>query len=481
MSGYKKLHSIKKILLCVLCILTVVFFACINFMTCAFADDGTDIYGKLDNYLRTVFQNAHFPAMSVTVVDSNKTLYSSTYGSCQSSNTPFLLGSVSKSFTALSVMQLVEQGKIDLNENLSEYIPNAADGDRITVLQLLNHTSGLGEHQNLCNYKIVGKQGEHIYANVNYSLLGKIIEAVSGATYGEYVREHIFEPIGMTDSYADLKTAEENGLIDGYENWFGFNVKTEHKYPQSDKAWITVPAGYLSASTADLGKYLQMYLNGGNGVISAESINLMFYSNVAVEADIPYKYGMGWTLINEPLKEPALRHSGLLETGMSVVYILPQSGIGIAIAINTNDYFVGKDMFDRIDWGVALMLMGDETNLIGTNEYALRHLMYDLAYFAVFAISILPLCLIAIYKKRLLKGKFWVKILLLILLHLLLPVFILLLPQIFFATPLWVAQAFVPDMFAVIIASSVLLFSGGIVKAVLLLRAKLTAGNSCAC
>lgn len=242
-----------------------------------------------------------------------------------------------------------------------------------------------------------------------------------------------------------------------------------------------MPAGYLFASTADLGKYLQMYLNGGNGVISAESINLMFYSNVAVEADIPYKYGMGWTLINEPLKEPALRHSGLLETGMSVVYILPQSGIGIAIAINTNDYFVGKDMFDRIDWGVALMLMGDETNLIGTNEYALRHLMYDLAYFAVFAISILPLCLIAIYKKRLLKGKFWVKILLLILLHLLLPVFILLLPQIFFATPLWVAQAFVPDMFAVIIASSVLLFSGGIVKAVLLLRAKLTAGNSCAC
>ena len=193
----------------------------------------------------------------------------------------------------------------------------------------------------------------------------------------------------------------------------------------------------------------------------------MFYENVEVAASIPYRYGMGWTLVGEPLKEPALRHSGLVETGMSVVYILPESGIGIAVAVNTNDYFVGKDMMDRIDWSIALMLMGESPNSIGASEYATRHFLYDLIYFAVLCIAALPLCLIRIYQKRLEKGKLAIKIAVCVLLHMLLPVFLLLLPQMFFSTPLWVVCAFVPDMFTAIIVSSVLLFAGGIIKAIL--------------
>ena len=431
-------------------------------------EDIGGIYADIDEYLCDAFTKAHFPAMSVTIVDKEKTLFSSAYRGYFTSDIPFLLGSVSKSFTALCIMQLVEQGKIDLSENISKYLPNAKDGNRITVLQLLNHTSGLGEHQNLGNYKIVGKQGVHQYANVNYSLLGEIIEAVSGLSYEDYVTQNVFEPLSMSNSAATYEQAKANGLIDGYENWFGVNTKTNPKYPKSDSAWITTSAGYLSSSTADLGKYLQMYLNGGEGIISSESINQMFYNNVDVQADIPYKYGMGWTLINEPLKQPALRHSGLVETGMSTIYILPEMEIGIAIAVNTNDYFVGKDLMDRIDWSIALMLMGDEPNKISDNEYMTRHLLYDFIYFVFFAISVLPICLIGVYKKHIAKGKLSIKISLLVLLHLILPIFILLLPIMFFATPLWVVQAFVPDMFTAIIVSSCLLFIGGIVKLVLL-------------
>ncbi len=182
---------------------------------------------------------------------------------------------------------------------------------------------------------------------------------------------------------------------------------------------------------------------------------------------------MGWTLINEPLKQPALRHSGLVETGMSVVYILPESEIGVDFTVNTNDYFIGRDMMDRIDWSIVLMLMGDELNQIGGNEYVIKHLLYDLAYFAVCIISILPLCLIAVYKKRLSKGKLWVKIATLSLLHIVLPIFLLLLPT-FFATPLWVGRAFVHDMFTVIVVSATLLFVGGIVKAILLITKRKT-------
>ena len=439
----------------------------------AYADSDTGVYDRIDAYLLGAFSKAHFPAMSVTIVDKENVLFSKTYGRCESTDTPFLLGSVSKSFTALCIMQLVEQGKIDLDANMAEYLPDAKDGNQITIRQLLNHTGGLGEHQNLANYKIVGKQGVHTYANVNYSLLGKIVEAVSNTSYESYVTENIFKPLGMTNSAATLEKSMENGLISGSENWFGFNINTTPKYPNGSDAWISVPAGYLSASTADLGTYLQMYLSGGQGIISSESIEKMFYENVSVNADIPYHYGMGWTLINEPLKEPALRHSGLVETGMSTIYILPESEIGIAIAVNTNDYFVGKDLMDRIDWSVALMLMGDEPNEISGSEYVTRHLLYDFIYFTVFVISVLPLCWLHKYKKRLKTGKLAYKIAALVLLHLLLPIFILLLSQIVFSTPLWVVCAFVPDMFTVIIVSSVFLFTGGIIKAILLTKTRL--------
>lgn len=459
------------IILCVVVILLTFIFAFAFKQNIGYAESNSeaDVFAKIDAYLSEATRKAHFPATSITIVDKENVLFSKTYGDCASTDTPFLLGSVSKSFTALCVMQLVEKGKIDLDEKIEKYLPNATDGGKITIRQLLNHTSGLGEHQNLENYRIVGKQGVHCYANVNYSLLGKIIESVSNQSYESYVTENIFNPLKMTHSSATLSESKEKGLIEGHENWFGWSVKTNPKYPKDDSAWISISAGYISSSTADLGKYLQMYLNGGEEIISSESIEKMFYENIKVDADIPYSYGMGWTLINEPLKEPALRHSGLVETGMSTIYILPEQGIGIAFASNTNDYFVGKDLMDRIDWSVALLLMGDEPNQIGENEFVTRHLLYDLAYLVVFAISILPLCFINIFKKRLTNGKLSLKITGVVFLHLLLPIFILLLSEIFFQTPLWVVCAFVPDMFLATIISSTLLFAGGIIKTILLI------------
>ncbi|MDE5618775.1 MAG: beta-lactamase family protein, partial [Clostridia bacterium] len=158
----------------------------------------SSVYDEIDLYLADACVKAHFPAMSVTIVNKDEVLLSKTYGNCKSTDTPFILGSVSKSFTALCVMQLVEQGKIDLDAKLSKYLPNATDGDKISIIQLLNHTSGLGEYQNLDNYKIVEKQGVHKYANVNYSILGKVIETVSKLTYDEYVTKNVLKPLSMS-------------------------------------------------------------------------------------------------------------------------------------------------------------------------------------------------------------------------------------------------------------------------------------------
>lgn len=428
-------------------------------------------YDTMGEYLQSCAKNAHIPALSVTIVDRNNVLFSNCYGECNDCDTPFVLGSVSKSFTAVCVMQLVEQGKMDLSERISAYLPNATDGDKITVSQLLNHTSGLGEHQTLQNYHIINKQGEHHYANVNYSLLGKIIEKVSSLSYEEYVTKNVFEPLYLSHTAATQKESINNGLIDGYTDYWGFQLKRSHKYPTSETAWITTPAGYLSSSTNDLGRYLQMYLNDGENIISKQSIDKMFYGDtVYIEDDVPFWYGYGWSTVKEPLSEPVLRHSGLVETGTSCVFIMPESEIGVAITANVNDYFVTDEMMDSLGWGIILMLLGETPNEITDNAYLLSHLRIDLIMLAVFVAAFLPLCFLPRYKNSLKKHKTIRKVIALAIYHLILPICILLIVPIFFQTPLWVARAFVPDVFITVVLSSAVLFVTGIIKIIITAR-----------
>lgn len=372
-------------------------------------EEETNTYSDIDTYLQTCVKNAHIPSLSVTIVDKNNVLFSENYGDCENSDTPFFLGSVSKSFTAVCIMQLVEQGKIDLSANISTYLPDVTDGEKITVSQLLNHTSGLGEYQTIEDYKIINEQGIHI--------------------------------------------------------------KNRHKYPLSENSWITVPAGYISASTNDLGKYLQMYLNGGNGIVSKQSIDTMFYGNtVYVDGDIPFWYGYGWATVIEPLSEPVLRHSGLVETGTSCIFILPEKDIAIAIASNVNDYFVTNNMMDSLGWGIVLMLLDNSPNEIIGNAYLISHVRIDLIMMAVLATAILSLCLLPKYIQRIKQGKKFMVTLFPILLDWLLTVFILLLVPAFFETPLWVAKSFVPDVFITVVILSTLFFVNSLIKGSILCR-----------
>lgn len=429
-------------------------------------------YQAIDTYLQTCATNAHIPALSVRIASKDDVLFSETYGQCDSSDTPFLLGSVSKSFTAVCIMQLVEQQKIDLSAPLSTYLPDATDGDAITVSQLLNHTSGLGEHQTLDNYHLVNEQGVHHYANVNYSLLGEIIEAVTGTPYAEYLSAQVLEPLGLSHTAATLDESNENGLIDGYTNYWGIPLKATPHFPSSRDAWITVPAGYLSSSASDLGKYLQMYLNGGDGILSQKSIETMFYGDtVYVEEDVPFWYGYGWATVKEPLPEPVLRHSGLVETGTSCVFILPESNITIALEANVNDYFVTNEMMDSLGWGVVLMLLGESPNEITSSNYVVQHLWIDLIMLAVFISALLPWCFLPRFLRARGRRKMSFEVALLALVHGVLPIFILSLVPLFFGTPLWVAQAFVPDIFITVVVSAALLFSGGVLEGVILFRA----------
>ena len=216
----------------ILCLISFVFVLTVE-PCCTFADDidyhHTD-YEEISVQIEKDIAAYHIPGMAVIVVDADEVLFSETYGNCNSIDTPFIIGSMTKSFTALAVMQLEGQGKINLDAPISDYmdcsayLKNPSEGERITVRQLLNHTSGLGRYQTFADARITDTYGTHAYSNVGYDILGKVIEAVSGESYENYVDEHIFMPLGMEHSAATLEKSKENGLIAGYRNYFGLTI-----------------------------------------------------------------------------------------------------------------------------------------------------------------------------------------------------------------------------------------------------------------
>ena len=148
--------KIYKILIVIFCVF-LYFISCNNVI---YAKNNSIEYESVNKELEKEIKKNHIPGMSIIVVNPNEVVFSKTYGNCKSIDTPFIIGSMSKSFTALSIMRLVEEGRIDINKSISTYIDtslyfkNKEDGDKITVKQLLNQNSGIGTYQKLVSMSI---------------------------------------------------------------------------------------------------------------------------------------------------------------------------------------------------------------------------------------------------------------------------------------------------------------------------------------
>lgn len=426
-----------------------------------FAASRSGQFNTLNNYLKASLEKANIPGASIMVVDKDSILYQNTYGNCKSIDDLFIIGSMSKSFTALSIMQLSEQKELELDSPIIRYLPEAAYGDEITVRQLLNQTSGIGAYAKLDNYRITAKKGTHVYGNANYGLLGEIIEKVSGCSYADYIKDNIFSLAGMNHSYTSLDKAKENGMIGGYRNYFGFSIKEQMPYPAPDsKGWITIPAGYIISSASDMGRYLQVYLNNGKNIISGKSIHSMFFNKVRVIDDV--YYGMGWGSLDN-YSEPVIYHGGLVENYSSVMYLLPDSGIGICLLTNANDYLVANNIMSQVYLEILNIIMGEEPGQLKGNLYILKHLFIDGIYLSLVILSMLPLLRIKRWNKRWDDAKSFRRVIGFIGVHIIIPSAILMLTFIT-GLPIEVVKAFVPDLYIILCLSVVLLYGTGIIK-----------------
>jgi CubicO group peptidase (beta-lactamase class C family) len=230
-------------------------------------------------------------------------------------DTPFVLGSATKSFTALAVLQLVEARRVDLDTPAVHYVPdfttsNPAVSERITVRQLLSHTSGLSTtagtdplagpettlHRQVLALRSVAAApaGVFAYSNANYEVLGDVIEHATGGTYAQYLQTHVLTPLGMTHTYTDLATARAHGLPQGHKIWFGLGVGDGYWY-RAD----FLPAGFLVSTVGDLSHYLSALLDGGRyqgrSVLSAAGVRaLTTQATPAIALGVQGGYGYGW-------------------------------------------------------------------------------------------------------------------------------------------------------------------------------------------
>ena len=452
----------------ILIIMCCLFFCFLADNSIVYAESHNIDYESISNEIAKDVEKYHIPGMSIIVVDSNEVLFSETYGNCNNIDTPFIIGSMSKSFTALSIMKLVEENKIDINKSISTYIDtsiyfkNKEDGDKITVKQLLNQNSGLGTYQKLGNAKITDNYGKYEYANINYNLLGKIIESVSHKNYADYVTKNIFVPLKMYNSSATLEGSKANGLIKGYRNYFGIPVAGHPDYPTND-SWSQVSAGYISSSASDMGKYLQMYLNGGSEIIGQDSINKMFYDYIPQDkTDLNY-YGMGWVYTKQ-FSKPVLMHSGLVENYTSHMFIIPENDIGVVVLVNTNDYLVTNNLLGNI----IMPLLGEKKQEISGNLYIRMHLLIDIIYLVITIIAIYPIITINRWKK---KNKTKLMLVIDIIRHIVIPVILIIIP-IILAIPIWVIWYFVKDLCMVLIVNTILLILIGIYKIYFMIKEK---------
>lgn len=245
---------------------------------------------KLDNFLKKTVESYNIPGLAVAVVDDKGVIFMSGYGESSlgvsiTPNTPFLLGSTTKMFTALAIMQLVEMGKVELDSALKKYLPEfrLASPDyenAITIRHLLNQTSGmsdagmpyvsLGENSLddelilLRKCKPVSAPGtEYSYFNANYRLLGLVIEKVSGMKYREFIYSEIFKPLAMTSSFAGPVGVKD--LATGHGEIFGFPFRREQKYRAG-----ALPSGFVVSSVSDIASLLIAELRAGKGDINPE-------------------------------------------------------------------------------------------------------------------------------------------------------------------------------------------------------------------
>ncbi|HYI09989.1 MAG TPA: serine hydrolase domain-containing protein [Thermoanaerobaculia bacterium] len=327
----------------------------------AAADDGLGI----DDYVRRKMRDHLIPGTAVVVIRDGAVVHRNGFGEL-APDSPIIIGSLSKAFTATALLQLVDAGRVRLDAPVVTYLPDFAmadpDARKITVRQLLNQNSGipssaaraasndasLAEHvAALRDVPLETRPGErHIYSSPNYQVLGRLVEVVSGQPFGSYVESHIFRPLQMSRSAAD---AGRVAPVPGHNIWWGVSGPTAYRWEPG-----RLPTASLIASADDMGKFALAQLGAGTArpLLSAESLAEAHRGAAKSEG---FSYAMGWR-DGTTAGVPSLWHGGALPSYRGAVVLLPQSRSAVIVFANSSSLFA--DHTREIAAGIVGLLHG---------------------------------------------------------------------------------------------------------------------------
>ncbi|UOR16001.1 serine hydrolase domain-containing protein [Qipengyuania aquimaris] len=307
----------------------------------------------IDNFIEAELPNSAAPGIAYAQYEDGKVIVKGFGEKAQGTDervtrdTPFPIGSVTKSFTALAIMQMIEAGELALDDPVSQHLPAFAGGQasRVTLRQLLNHTSGYSTVQgnshhgsadasqvDLIEYanRLALVEPEYApgtrweYSNANYQILGAMIERATGQSYAGYIEARIFKPLGMEHS-AVVVGSPPDSQVTGHRPWFG-GVRAA---PAGEGYAINAPAGGIVSSASDMGRYLAMWLSGEDDVVSAETKAAM----MAPSSPASPLYGLGWSI--DPARG-TVYHTGLVPGGETLASFSPTEGKGVVVMVNAN-------------------------------------------------------------------------------------------------------------------------------------------------
>ena len=337
----------------------------------ASADYG-DAIKKLKNAIRTEVEQKQIPAFSISLVDRDRVVWSDGFGFQDedkkvpaTAETVYRVGSVSKLFTDIAIMQLVEKGMLDLDAPIEKYLPTFHPNNPfdipITIRQLLSHRSGLVRESPVGNYfdptspslsetvsslnstsLVYAPESKTKYSNAAIAVVGSVLESQGNTSHSKRVRETILDPLDMMSSSFEVIPAIETRLATGWMRTYD-----GRRFKAPDFLLGTGPAGNMVSSVLDLSKFLTCLINDGQTakgrILQPETLHLMT-TPVKDSEGIPQGFGLGFS-VGELDGNGKIGHGGAVYGFSTQLEAIPDRKMGAAAAASLDG---SNGVIDRI-------------------------------------------------------------------------------------------------------------------------------------
>ena len=330
------------------------YLACMNLSAQSVDTLDPNLAARVDRVAAQVLEQTGVPSASVAVVQHGKLVYTHAYGLARlDPRTPatpdmrYSIGSISKQFTAAAILLLQEEGKLSLDDTVGKYIPGLTEGDKVTIRQILSHTSGYQDYwpedylmtpmrKPESAQQILDTWGKKPldfepgtkwqYSNTNFVIAGRIVETITGAPLMDLLTTRIFRPLGMHSVWnsdeTKLTTADATPYI---RNALG----PLRVAPKEGRGWMFA-AGELAMTAHDLALWDESLI--AQSVLKPESYKQMF-TEVKLKDGKGTKYGLG-VEVTERVGRRSIEHSGEVSGFVSDNEVLVDDGVAVAVLTN---------------------------------------------------------------------------------------------------------------------------------------------------